>query len=336
MTPSVPASPASTAVDTNESASPSAANNPAIIPELRTRKVFALRNFAPRAFDNEGRFLAENKLSLVDDPAEADIIIGKRLKDFKSGILNLDRLNVVWTKEPFHSFDTVTRVMVEGRDIYIFNLYNGNVYTDNYYDLPKGGAPLVENGKLNVPFENKRIVGVMTRKQKSAIVYGKERSLLTVREGIALEGHKAGGLDVYGADWPEGVAKAANRTQRHHKLLKQEILSGYNYNLCLENCCWDYYVTEKMWEAVFGHCLPIYYSNDTIMQLPFIDAAILINDRPTYPAIAEAIEKIKEREFVERLNTLIAAGNRALELGLGLKSNARTRRIFSSFLRTMA
>ncbi len=306
---------------------------PAYRPALPPRKVFVLPKAMPRIFYGRRDFLADNALSLVDDPHLADIIIARRAREFTDDILALGRLNVVWTKEPFDDKAENREIKVNGQTIHIFNLYNYNVYTDNYFDLPKTGATLIDRDTLNVPFANRQVVAVMTRKDKMAFVQGRERSLLRRRAELVLNGYEAGGIDVYGAGWPEGVSRGENRTQRHHRVLKQQILAGYNYNLCMENCSWDYYVTEKMWEGAFGHCLPIYYANDTIRQLPFIDATILIEGNPTFPAIADAIDRINEAEFVERLNTIIAAGNRAIELGLGVRSVERSQNVFASFLR---
>ena len=45
----------------------------------------------------------------------------------------------MWTKEPYHAVENVTRYVASGREIHVFNVYNGRVYTDNYYDLSKTG-----------------------------------------------------------------------------------------------------------------------------------------------------------------------------------------------------
>ena len=297
----------------------------------RPLRLFGMHDYIPRMFMGTKTFLAEQGLEFVDKASAADVIIGKRVKEFNPKILALGRINVVWTKEPFHSFDTVPNITVDGQAIHIFNVYNRTVYTDNFCDILKSRAPAFET--LNVDFARRHIVAVMTHKPKTAIVDGVDRSLLDLRSEIALGGHAANGLDIFGSGWPEGVSGGESRKEGQRHTIKMRLLADYNYNLCLENCAWDYYVTEKIWESVIGHCLPIYFAGPTIAQLPFLDAAILINANPTYTAIRDAIENISEREFSERLNTLIAGYNRAVDRELSSASWHRTRSIFMGFLR---
>lgn len=61
-------------------------------------------------------------------------------------------------------------------------------------------------------------------------------------------------FDLYGRDLPEwagSLGKIGN---------KWNAMSGYYYNLAIENYALnDWYVSEKLWDALLAWCLPIYY-----------------------------------------------------------------------------
>lgn len=311
------------------------AAGPLIVPPRRC-KVFMLKDFVPRVFEGKDGFLERHNIEMVDEASAADILIGRRVRDFKPNYIALDRLNVVWTHEPFFAMNSVPVVRVDGCDVHVFNLYNRNVYTDDFFDLRGKPVAHVAPGALNVPFDNRRIVAVMTRKEGVAIVGGTDRSLMETRERIAVDGHAAGGVDIFGGGWDEGIALGESRYVGDRRVVKAQILGGYNFNLCLENCLWDHYVTEKLWEAIAARCLPIYFASDTILQFPALDAGILVNRHADYAAIRRVIDGMTEGEFVDRLNTLIDFYNRSIQRKLRVVSRQRSQAVFSAFLRSYA
>ncbi|MCL1466744.1 glycosyltransferase family 10 domain-containing protein [Argonema galeatum] len=69
-------------------------------------------------------------------------------------------------------------------------------------------------------------------------------------------------FDLYGRDlpkWAGGYGKIGN---------KWNVMSGYYYNLAIENYAGnDWYVTEKLWDALLAWCLPIYYGGPAADKL---------------------------------------------------------------------
>ena len=66
--------------------------------------------------------------------------------------------------------------------------------------------------------------------------------------------------------------------EAHGRNAKREILSHYKINICLENTIIPHYVTEKLWDAILGACLPIYHGSDnriydTFPRKSFIEAS---------------------------------------------------------------
>jgi hypothetical protein len=58
---------------------------------------------------------------------------------------------------------------------------------------------------------------------------------------------------------------------------KYDVLSKYKFNFCYENCIYDTYISEKLFDAIIAGCIPIYFSHDFINDLIpndcFIDAS---------------------------------------------------------------
>lgn len=69
-------------------------------------------------------------------------------------------------------------------------------------------------------------------------------------------------FDLYGRDlpaWARGYGRVGN---------KWNAMSGYYYNLAIENYAKnDWYVSEKLWDALLAWCLPIYYGGTAADKL---------------------------------------------------------------------
>ena len=83
-------------------------------------------------------------------------------------------------------------------------------------------------------------------------------------------------FDLYGRnlpDWSHSLGQVAN---------KWNVMAPYYYNLTIENYAGnDWYVSEKLWDALLGWCLPIYYGGGAVdkllppgsfLRLPSLDA----------------------------------------------------------------
>ncbi len=84
-------------------------------------------------------------------------------------------------------------------------------------------------------------------------------------------------FDLYGRDLPPDLES------RGTVFNKANILAPYYYNLAIENYADnDWYVSEKLWDALLGWCLPIYYGGSaadrllppgSFLRLPSLDRA---------------------------------------------------------------
>jgi hypothetical protein len=279
---------------------------------------------------------------LTENPNEADIFIADRARRFTPEICALKRLNVLWTHEPF--FETRNRFRVRDPsdvgDLYIFNVYNRNVYLDNFFDFrDRSPHPIVylrAESDLNTSFDNKKAVTLMTAKKHQTLIDGVDVSLAGRRVDLALDGHAAGRLDVFGRAWPDGVALSESRYASDRSNVKLEILKDYNFNFCPENTQWDYYVTEKFWEAVMGNCMPIYASNRTLPMSVPDDMFINFNGMGKFEEIAGAIDSMTFANFAERMNDMKRIMEYCRSKQFARQSRERRREHFVSVVATLA
>ncbi|WP_368414407.1 glycosyltransferase family 10 domain-containing protein [Falsiroseomonas sp.] len=247
---------------------------------------------------------------ITDDRNEADVILGVHARRFTPEVCALRRLNILWTHEPFADSSNRFRVRDPSGlgDLYVFNLYNRNVYFDNFfYFQDRSLHPLNyirSEADLNVSFDKKKVVTFMTAKRFRTLIDGMEVSLAVRRVDLALEGHAGGRLDVFGRGWPEGVALSESRYANDRSNVKLSILKEYNFNFCPENTQWDYYVSEKFWEAIMGNCLPIYAPNRTLPMVVPDDLFINFNGMKTFDEITAAIDSMSFANFAERMNEM--------------------------------
>lgn len=101
-------------------------------------------------------------------------------------------------------------------------------------------------------------------------------------------------VTVFGLGWAEFVAQHP-RIKLGHSLSRFEdtrnavdILQNYTFNLIAENCDAQGYVSEKLYHALLAGCIPLYYGNKPLLEIPegvddglYLDVRALVGDDPT-------------------------------------------------------
>jgi len=257
-------------------------------------------------------------IQILSDYSDADVIISRKMKNFTPEVLAWKKWNLVWTHEPYYDFEATILKMLEASDgsrsaVYVFNTHNGLVYTDNYYYAPsKSKMDMIKSARdINVDFADKTMSFAAGVSSRQAFVAGKDRGVYRLRERLALEAHALGAMRIIGKNWPPGVSEGESRSEgrTESKLL---FTKQTNFNFCFENCVSDYYVTEKIWDAISGGCLPIYYPNDTINAIfpkkSYIDGS---NFKTAQEMIAH-ISAIPISEYISRVNKCRKVYNQAV------------------------
>ncbi|MBE9146849.1 tetratricopeptide repeat protein [Planktothrix mougeotii] len=274
--------------------------------------------------------LKDQGIEVTQDLREADIIISQYFVVLESFARQYGQIKkyLLYTEEPRFDLNFENKVNVEGVDIHIMNIYTGDVFLNNYslciwrsnvFSQPLN--PIIEDDFWRP--QDKKIVALMSKHPVAGFTTlvrdGNSIDLYEIRNHIALEGHRLGKVDIYGKGWEAGVTIEDSRdgdwTNR-----KFEILQDYHFNLCFENTIASHYCTEKIWDAIIGGCLPIYYGgqNSTIYedfpQNSFLDYCEFNHPQELF----QYIEKMTFSEYRERLNLCIETFN---QVGKTLKNN---------------
>jgi hypothetical protein len=127
---------------------------------------------------------------------------------------------------------------------------------------------------------------------------------------LALHLYRKGFCDIYGRYWPPWIRTSGpSRGQgRHHP--KQVVLEKYAINIAFENTIIPHYVTEKIWDAIKGGCLPVYHGagngiHDDFPEGSFIEAADKTNE-----VLAEEIMQMPRSEASDRYEACLAVYQR--------------------------
>ncbi len=265
------------------------------------------QEYGVRYFTSEGVvFTGEN---------DADLIVGGNLKQLLGFMLRYGRNKkyLLWSIEPRwckHFEPRISSAMLP--DFHVMNLYTG-IFDNNYLFLPAG--PEIRKSGRTGGSRERRVVALMTYQSGPFWKFmhdGTDLDLCNLRTEIALEGHRRGCLDIYGRGWSGNIATGESRATGWEEK-KQEILGRYAFNLCFENTNWPYYCTEKIWHAVQGGCLPVYYGRANRIYEDFPEDSFVDYCNFNDPgALFDYILDMKPDEYGRRMQLCIGAYNRAL------------------------
>lgn len=273
----------------------------------------------------------KTKIKLVRHARAANIIMSNHLSILKKYTKLRGKHLLLWTHEPYHNYDQSNKLIIDGKTIHIMNCYTNDVFTHNlryfYFNTPLEYLTINDEDEhakmiLRSP-EGPKIVALSTYYEPK--YYEKNpKTILPFRYELILYGYSKGYVDIYGKNWnkyPNVISLGNTRNDNDRRTSKDDILSKYWFNICLENADADYYVTEKIWESIKAGCLPIYYSNNTIYndfpKNSFIDYRDFKNEYGDY-AIQEMydyIEKMTIKDYKDRMNLCIKTFNTIIQNG---------------------
>ncbi len=256
------------------------------------------------------------------DEADADILVSGTFKGLAKSLLKYGNRKryLIWTIEP--RFDTcfaAQRRYPFLPPIHIFNLYS-HPFEDNLFFFPKGQSlmQLRRFSGFEERSQQRRIITLMTHQagRDWRLPYeGRDLDLCNLRTEIAIAAHRQDRIDIHGRKWPQNIAvQGESRGNKDWRNLKTGILQDYHFNLCFENTNWPYYCSEKIWQAIQGGCLPIYYGEgnriyDDFPEDSFIDYAQLGSPE----ALFWFLDEMLPQEFLERYNRCVETYNSALD-----------------------
>jgi hypothetical protein len=264
-------------------------------------------------------YLERNGLSVCRTAAEAQTIVSDSFRRLKWFALRypLKRF-ILWTQEPRYDvhFDKETvgwSCLLGWPSIAIMNVYTGDVFIDNvalWGHMCEKPLTVVANP---TDLKTRRLIAVMRYYPPPTTFthQGRDIDLIHLRQTIALYGHDRGLCDIVGSNWPNGIA-LEDSYSGNSKARKNQWLSRYSLNLCMENTLYPFYCTEKIWDSIRNGCLPIYFGEGSAIyknfpRHSFIDYSEIGDVEKLFKFVTE----LSAEEWAARLNLCIAAFNQA-------------------------
>jgi hypothetical protein len=270
--------------------------------------------------ENTRNLLVDMGIDFVDNPEQATVLIGtyeKLIREFVRSF-GASKRYILWTHEPNFWTSTAKWATIDGQRVRTISLSSGEVYFDNYFyaSIPPNPNPSPRQrsarGKLNRTLV--MVAGAKMHGDAEAVRRANGVDLSRIRYELALAGHSKGKLHVYGMMWPPGVSRGQSRKGRW-SLAKYRILENYDFNVCFENSLVPNYCSEKIWQAIYCGCLPVYYGQESIYRdFPpdsFLDYALL--GEPA--SLFEAVNRMSCDEFNERYEKCLRVFQYASPLG---------------------
>ena len=284
---------------------------------------------------------AKHKIYITEKRLEADVIVAHNYKKLLPFLVrNFKKRYLVWTNEPRYDISFTNEIKMPFRipNINVMNVYGNEVFWHSLHFL--GSYHFDESNNLgvdlNIKLENiskeklrksnrrHKVAALLTNNtiRKSTLIKdGMNIDLSQLRCAYSYSGHERNLLDIYGKGWPSGYALANSgygydypRPWWEEKI---RILKDYKFNLCLENTGHEFYITEKIWHAIYSGTLPIYHSlNSKIYDLFPKDSFLDVAHFPTADSLFTYIQNLRESEYLHRLNCCIDVFNECRKIKL--------------------
>mgnify|MGYP000881273852 CR=1 FL=1 len=290
-------------------------------------KIYKVGSFKYTPFDNfvggDLNYLESNRVSIVTNVADADIIIAQNYKHIKKCFWRCiqGKKFLIWTNEPRFNDEYVKfkNVFFNLTKCHFMNIYTRDIFVTNisiHCGLINKDLKIIDK---NFQLKSKKMIALMSYYggvNAPKLMKGNENiDLIALRSQIALEGSKDGFIDVFGKGWPDGVSKEDSR-DGDWGIRKKHLLADYNFNLCFENTAVYNYMTEKIWDSIENYCLPIYYGKHTNAYELFPENSFIDYSHFKSPIeLFSFINNMSVNEYIDRMNKCINVYNSICQQG---------------------
>ncbi len=260
--------------------------------------------------------LQQQGIEFTNDPNEANVILSQYIDILETFIevYGNTKTYLVYTEEPRWDINFEKKVKYQDVDIHIMNVYTRDIFINNYcYCLWRFNQVIPLNRDHNFSaIKQKKIAALITKRGESTLKRdGVNIDLNALRIEIALTGYYLGKIEIYGKRWEDNISLEDSRYIQHWGQRKFDILKNYHFNLCFENTIAPYYCTEKIWDAIFCGCLPIYYGGkDSTIYEDFPPHSFIDYCEFESPLeLLNYIDNMEFKDYQERLNLCIKTFN---------------------------
>lgn len=285
------------------------------------------------------QILSKHNCVITPKIKNADVVVAHNHKHLLPHmILYPKKRYLVWTNEP--RFDTnfanEFTLPFSYANSSIMNVYGNDVFWNNLHFL--GSYHFDNRNNLGIDIWNsvprltreKSVISVKKNKVAALFTNTLGPKTILTRDGInidlkrkrclyAMYGNSRNILDIYGSNWPNGIAVANTgygfEKQNPWWVDKIETLKHYRFNLCMENTAFGYYTTEKIWHSILSNCLPVYSSFNSNIYETFPKESFLDTESfSDQESLFDYIQSMKLDEYLERMNQCIDTYNSSLIL----------------------
>lgn len=104
-------------------------------------------------------------------------------------------------------------------------------------------------------------------------------------------------FDLYGKGWGDDTSEYVTKVYKGLVENKEEKLREYKFVLCLENAVFPGYITEKIFDAFFAGCVPVYIGAPDIAEYIPKDTFINVNDFDTLAHLELFLDSVDEQAY---------------------------------------
>lgn len=217
--------------------------------------------------------------------------------------------------EPYGSGNTKNIIHIHGKTVHVMNCFTYDVWVSNTHYFPINEKIRTNEGiitplnflTLTVPKTLNRTIAMVASYAFPKNTMKGAGGLSSYRTWLALQGHKIGVVHIYGRGWPRGVSRGSSYESGREGKIK--LLKPYQFCICFENTHSKYYVTEKIWEAILGGCLPIYMGSSWIYEV-FPENSFIDYAKYNTPAnLFATVLHMSQKEWESRMETCINVYN---------------------------
>jgi alpha(1,3/1,4) fucosyltransferase len=255
----------------------------------------------------------ENRIALVSDAAQADVIVGRTLDVLRPYLLD-GKTYYVWTHEPRYCQAGSSSFIDAGTGVkvHVSNVFSGDIYINPlcYFKFRK----LQRERHLQLAKSKSRACAILaTYRQRFDRYYGDVNvDLAEHRQQIAIYlNTKHNACDIYGRGWPKHVKVTGESRAGAWQTTKINILKDYKFNLAIENTMAKYLVTEKIWNAIESGCVPVYFAKDTgIDEVLRPDSYVDVSACKSYVEVHDVLSSITDDRRCEMVESGLEDWNR--------------------------
>ena len=166
------------------------------------------------------------------------------------------------------------------------DLVDNKMYYKFYYPQVE---PQVDNKVIR--FDEKKLLTMICGNKSADYpgeLYSKRRELIESCENNNID------FDLYGFGW-DSIKNKSYKGRIDNKI---ETLSMYKFSICFENMTnINGYITEKIFDCFFSHCVPIYYGADNVTDFIPNNCFIDYKNFTSFDSLIDFLNNIDEKQY---------------------------------------